>query len=166
ELVAQDHVVYRSFYRLERPVGRVAVSPVMEGILRDGRMAVAYVQNDLGGAWARDDFGNYAFSCQPGGERQREMAVRLGINLVMYALCLDYKADQVHVEYLMRKRRFRPEDGAEDARGTKSRCPRADRGLHRRAADRARRARRCGRVRRHVHGLVCRVCRARTCLRS
>jgi len=121
ELVAQDHVVYRSFYRLERPVGRVAVSPVMEGILRDGRMAVAYVQNDLGGAWARDDFGNYAFSCQPGGERQREMAFRLGINLVMYALCLDYKADQVHVEYLMRKRRFRPEDGAEDARGTKSR---------------------------------------------
>jgi hypothetical protein len=31
----------------------------------------------------------------------------------MYALCLDYKSDQVHVEYLMRKRRWRPDDGAE-----------------------------------------------------
>jgi hypothetical protein len=79
-------------------------------------MAVAYVQNDLGGAWARDEAGNYLFACQPGGERQREMSFRLGVNLVMYALCLDYKSDQVHVEYLMRKRRFRPADGAEDVK--------------------------------------------------
>jgi hypothetical protein len=106
-------VVFRSFYRIERPVGRLAISPVMEAVMRDGRLVVAYVQNDLGGAWARDDFGNYELSCEPGGERQREMSFRLGINLVMYALCLDYKSDQVHVEYLMRKRRWRPDDGAE-----------------------------------------------------
>ena len=115
EIVPTDHVVYRSFYRLERPVGRVALSPTMEAVMRDGRMVVSYVQNDLAGAWARDDLGNYAFPCQPGGERQREMAFRLGVNLVMYALCLDYKSDQVHVEYLMRKRRWQPDDGAEDA---------------------------------------------------
>jgi len=113
EIVAKDHVVYRSFYRIERPVGRLAISPTMEAVMRDGRLVVAYVQNDLGGAWARDDFGNYELSCEPGGERQRQMAFRLGINLVMYSLCLDYKSDQVHVEYLMRKRRFRPDDGAE-----------------------------------------------------
>jgi len=117
EIVPRDHVVYRSFYRLEQPVGRLALSPTMDAVMRDGRMIAAYIQNDLGGAWARDNFGNYELPCQPGGERQREMAFRLGVNLVMYALCLDYKSDQVHVEYLMRKRRFRPDDGAEEASG-------------------------------------------------
>jgi hypothetical protein len=119
QIVPRDHVVYRSFYRLEQPVGRLALSPTMDGIMRDGRMVVAYTQNDLGGAWARDDFGHYELPCEPGGERQREMAFRLGVNLVMYALCLDYKSDQVHVEYLMRKRRFRPDDGAEEASGNR-----------------------------------------------
>jgi hypothetical protein len=117
EIVPRDHVVYRSFYRLEQPVGRLSLSPTMDAVMRDGRMIVAYVQNDLGGAWARDNFGNWELPCQPGGERQREMAFRLGVNLVMYSLCLDYKSDQVHVEYLMRKRRFRPADGAEEAGG-------------------------------------------------
>jgi hypothetical protein len=115
QIVPQDHVVYRSFYRLDQPVGRLALSPTMDAVLRDGRMVVAYIQNDLGGAWARDNFGNYELPCEPGGERQREMSFRLGVNLAMYALCLDYKSDQVHVEYLMRKRRFRPADGAEEA---------------------------------------------------
>jgi len=117
EIVPRDHVVYRSFYRLEQPLGRLALSPTMDAVMRDGRMVVSYIQNDLGGAWARDNFGNYELPCQPGGERQRETAFRLGVNLVMYALCLDYKSDQVHVEYLMRKRRFRPDDGAEEAGG-------------------------------------------------
>ena len=116
ELVRRDHVLYRSFYRLDRPLGRLAISATMEGVMRDGRLQIAYSQNDIGGAWARDDFGNYLLPCQPGGERQREQAFRLGINLVMYALCLDYKSDQVHVEYLMRKRRWQPDDGAEVAK--------------------------------------------------
>jgi hypothetical protein len=115
EIVSPDHVVYKSFYLLDRPLGRVALSPVMEAVVRDGRIVVAYVQNDLGGAWSRDNFGNYEFPCEPGGERQRELAFRLGINLVMYALCLDYKTDQVHVPFIMRRRRWKPEDGAEPA---------------------------------------------------
>lgn len=112
ELVPSDHVVYRSFYLLDRPLGRLAITPVMEGILRDGRLMVAYVQNDLGGAFARDNFGNYEYQCVPGGERQRELAFRMVVNLVMYALCLDYKSDQVHVPFIMRRRRWRPSDGA------------------------------------------------------
>ncbi|MBZ0235942.1 MAG: DUF4159 domain-containing protein [Deltaproteobacteria bacterium] len=112
ELVPADHVVYKSFYLLERPLGRLALSPVMEGVTRSGRLVVAYVQNDLGGAWARDNLGNYELACQPGGERQRELAFRMGVNLVMYALCLDYKTDQVHVPFIMRRRRWRPDDGA------------------------------------------------------
>nr|HEX4315081.1 DUF4159 domain-containing protein [Kofleriaceae bacterium] len=112
EQVAPDHVVYKSFYLLDKPLGRLAISPVMEGVTHDQRLVAAYVANDLGGAWARDDFGNYDFPCEPGGEKQRELAFRLGVNLVMYALCLDYKSDQVHVPFIMTRRRWKPDDGA------------------------------------------------------
>ncbi len=112
EIVKDDHVVYKSFYLLDRPYGRLMVQPAMEAVIRDGRIVVAYLGNDLGGAWARDDFGNSAFPCEPGGERQRELAYRMGINLVMYAVCLDYKADQVHVPFIMKRRRWNPDDGA------------------------------------------------------
>jgi hypothetical protein len=112
EVVASDHVVYKSFYLLDRPLGRLAIAPAMEAVFRDGRIVCAYVANDLGGAWTRDDFGNYDFPCEPGGERQRELAFRMGVNLVMYALCLDYKADQVHVPFIMKRRRWKPDDGA------------------------------------------------------
>jgi Domain of unknown function (DUF4159) len=112
EIVPPDHVAFKSFYLLERPLGRLAISPALEGITRDGRLVAGYVANDLGGAWARDDFGNYDFPCEPGGEQQRELAFRFGVNLAMYALCLDYKTDQVHVPFIMKRRRWRPEDGA------------------------------------------------------
>lgn len=113
DVVAPDHVVYKSFYLLDRPLGRLAIAPAMEAVVRDGRIVAAYVANDLGGAWARDDFGNHDYPCEPGGERQRELAYRLGVNLVMYALCLDYKADQVHVPFIMKRRRWKPDDGAQ-----------------------------------------------------
>jgi hypothetical protein len=112
EIIAPDHVVYKSFYLLDRPLGRLAIAPAMEAVVRDGRIVLAYVANDLGGAWARDDFGNHDFPCEPGGERQRELAYRMGVNLVMYALCLDYKSDQVHVPFIMKRRRWKPDDGA------------------------------------------------------
>jgi hypothetical protein len=110
EVIPTDHVVYKSFYLLDKPLGRLAISPAMEAVTRDGRLVCAYIANDLGGAWARDDFGNYDFPCEPGGERQRELAFRMGVNVVMYALCLDYKADQVHVPFIMKRRRWKPDD--------------------------------------------------------
>ncbi len=113
EIVPSDHVVYKSFYLLDKPLGRLSIQPAMEGVVRDGRLVAAYIANDLGGAWSRDDFGNYDFRCEPGGERQRELAFRMGVNLVMYALCLDYKADQVHVPFIMKRRRWKPDDGAQ-----------------------------------------------------
>ncbi|MBA3542167.1 MAG: DUF4159 domain-containing protein [Deltaproteobacteria bacterium] len=113
EVIPNDHVVYKSFYLLDRPLGRLAIAPAMEGVIRDGRLVAAYVSNDMGGAWARDDFGNHDFPCEPGGERQRELAFRMGVNLAMYSLCLDYKADQVHVPFIMKRRRWKPEDGAQ-----------------------------------------------------
>lgn len=105
--VAAEHVLYKSFYLVDSPAGRLAVAPQLEGIEIDGRLAVIYSQNDLLGAWARDNFGNFEFTVFPGGETQRTMAYRLGVNLAMYALCLDYKEDQVHVPFILQRRRWR-----------------------------------------------------------
>jgi hypothetical protein len=113
QIVPKKHVLYKSFYLLEQPAGRLTLSSTLEGVMRDNRLLVAYSKNDMGGAFSRDDFGNWEFQCSPGGERQRELAFRMGVNLIMYALCLDYKSDQVHVDFIMRRRRWRPDDGAE-----------------------------------------------------
>ena len=102
--LADEHVLFRSFYLLRVPAGRVLALPYLEAVLIGGRAAVVYSQNDLGGAWARDRYGQWQFDVVPGGELQREQTFRLGVNLAMYALCLDYKSDQVHVPFIMRRR--------------------------------------------------------------
>ncbi len=105
--LGNDHTIYRSFYLLDRPYGRVLQRSYLEGVTIGGRTALVYSQNDLLGAWARDSLGSWQFPVIPGGQWQRERAIRLGVNVLMYALCLDYKKDQVHVETLMRRRRWR-----------------------------------------------------------
>lgn len=105
EKVPNDHVMYKSFYLVGQQAGRTLRAPYLEGVPLDGRYAVIYSQNDLAGAWARDAFGRWEFEVTPGGERQREMTFRLGINLVMYALCLDYKDDLVHTPFILKRRR-------------------------------------------------------------
>lgn len=99
-----DHTIFRTYYLLDRPLGRVEGPDHLEGITLDGRVALVYSRHDLGGAWARDNLGNWEMPVEPGGDEQRELAIRLGVNLVMYALCLDYKDDQVHAPFLMRRR--------------------------------------------------------------
>lgn len=108
EKLSEDHVIYKSFYLLHSAAGRVLAVPFLETILHDGRAAVVYCQNDLGGAYARDNFGQWEHEVFPGGDAQREQAFRLGVNLVMYATCLDYKTDQVHVPFILRRRRWQP----------------------------------------------------------
>jgi hypothetical protein len=103
-----QHTIFRSFYLLDRPVGRVAEPDFLEVITHAGRAAVVYSRHDLGGAWARDENGEAAYAITPGGLAQREQAIRLGVNLVMYALCLDYKDDQVHAPFILRRRGGRP----------------------------------------------------------
>jgi hypothetical protein len=100
----REHVVYKSFYLLDRQGGRVLIKPWLEAQLLDGRAAVIYSQNDLGGAWARTELGEWEYPCTPGGEAQRETAFRLGVNLSMYALCTDYKDDAVHLPFILRRR--------------------------------------------------------------
>ncbi len=102
--VAREHVLYKTFYLVDRQGGRLLVRSYLEGQLLDGRLAVVYTQNDLGGAWARGDLGDWEYACVPGGEPQREVAFRLGVNLAMYALCTDYKGDAVHLPFILRRR--------------------------------------------------------------
>jgi hypothetical protein len=98
------HTVFRSFYLLGRPVGRVQGAETIEAVMHGERAAVLYSRHDLGGALERDAVGNHLHAVEPGGERQRESAVRMAVNLVLYALCLDYKDDQVHAPFIMRRR--------------------------------------------------------------
>ena len=62
-----------------------------------------YSRHDLGGAWARDNLGNWRYPIESGRRDQREQAFRLGVNLVLYTLCQDYKDDQVHSPFIMRR---------------------------------------------------------------
>ena len=108
--VPRDQVLYKSFYLIDKPVGRIVVDDHLKGVYDDDRLAVVVSQNDMQGAWARDMFGNWTYECTPGGERQREFAYRMGINLVMYALCINYKADQVHVPFILKRRKWRVDE--------------------------------------------------------
>lgn len=104
--IPREHVIYKSFYLLDGPAGRVAATPDLEGLELGGRIAVLYSGNDLVGAFARDSLGTWEFEVTPGGELQREKSIRLGVNIAMYALCLDYKEDQVHIPFIMKRRRI------------------------------------------------------------
>lgn len=105
--VPKSHVLYKSFYLIPEPVGRVAASSRLQGIFGEDRAMVLLSVNDMLGAWSRDNLGNYEFDVFPGGDRQREMSYRLGINIVMYSMCLNYKEDQVHVPFILKRRKWK-----------------------------------------------------------
>jgi hypothetical protein len=100
-----DHVIYKSFFLLDSAVGRTRDDAHLYGVELGGRTVVVLSTNDLSGALERDRFGTWRFDCEPEGESQREMAFRLAVNLLMYATCLDYKSDQVHIPFIMKKKR-------------------------------------------------------------
>jgi len=105
--VPSDHVLYKSFYLIDDPAGRIDVSDDLLALFDSDRLYAVVSQNDLFGALARDNFGNWRFDVRPGGEQRREMAFRMGINLVMYALCVNYKSDQVHVPFILKRRKWK-----------------------------------------------------------
>jgi hypothetical protein len=103
--LSMDHVLFKSFYLLDAAPGRVLNRPQVQAALVGKRAAVLYSQNDVAGAWSRSEGGSWEYECTPGGEPQRELALRLGVNLALYALCLDYKDDAVHLPMILKKRR-------------------------------------------------------------
>ena len=74
-----------------------------EGDVNDGVSSIVIGGNDYAAAWALDDDGFPLYPLVPGGDRQREMAYRFGVNLAMYALAGNYKADQVHIPAILRR---------------------------------------------------------------
>jgi len=117
EPVPADHVLTRTFYLLQDFPGRwsgttvwaeaATQTEVVEGVpfrnLNDGVTPVVIGGNDWAAAWAVQDNGTAMFPVGRGiaGERQREMALRFGVNLVMYVMTGNYKSDQVHVPALL-----------------------------------------------------------------
>jgi hypothetical protein len=105
--VPPDHVLTKSFYLLHEFPGRWNSGQVwveqVEDRVNDGVASVIVGGNDWAGAWATDEQGRPAFPCVPGGEPQREMALRFGVNLVMYVLTGNYKSDQVHVPAILER---------------------------------------------------------------
>jgi hypothetical protein len=120
EPVPSDHVLTRAFYLLQDFPGRhargalwVEAAPPgaeqIEGIpfrdLNDGVTPVVIGGNDWASAWAVDANGRPLLPVGRGysGERQRELAFRFGVNLVMHVLTGNYKSDQVHVPALLER---------------------------------------------------------------
>jgi hypothetical protein len=117
EPVPADHVLTKSFYILRDFPGRwdggqlwiEALPPEAKngenGPARggDGVSPVLIGGNDWAAAWAVDGNGRPLTEPVPGGDAQREMALRFGINLVMYALTGNYKTDQVHAPALLER---------------------------------------------------------------
>lgn len=105
--ISRDHVLHRSFYLVDEPVGRTKNYSHIVGIQEDGRLKAILLHNDLGGALARDEDGLYLYQCSPGGAKQREWAIRFAVNILLYATCTDYKSDRAHMETLLRSRKWR-----------------------------------------------------------
>ncbi|MBM7066265.1 DUF4159 domain-containing protein [Actibacterium sp. 188UL27-1] len=118
EPIPSDHVLTRTFYLLQDFPGRYASRDVwveaapadaeqVEGMpfrnLNDGVTPVVIGGNDWASAWAVDRTGGAMFPVGRGyaGERQREIANRFGVNLIMHVLTGNYKSDQVHVPALL-----------------------------------------------------------------
>ncbi len=116
EQVPADHVLSKAFYILHDfpgrwtggrlwvealpPAPKNGAPPARGG---DGVSPVIIGGNDWASAWAVDTNGHFLTTPSPGGEIQREMAFRFGINLVMYALTGNYKTDVVHAPALLQR---------------------------------------------------------------
>ncbi len=105
--VPPDHVLTRSFYLMQEFPGRWTGGQVWversEGGVNDGVSSLIIGSHDWAAAWAIDDRGRPLFAVVPGGERQREQAYRFGVNLAMYAMTGNYKADQVHLPAILER---------------------------------------------------------------
>ena len=104
-----DHVLTKSFYLLSEMPGRFAGGKLWieagNGRVNDGVTTIIIGSNDYAGAWAVDQRGRGLNPVMPGGETQREMAFRVGVNLVMHALTGNYKDDAVHLQDIMQRLR-------------------------------------------------------------
>jgi len=117
EPVPENHVLTKAFYLLRNFPGRwdggqlwveaqddnTTQDHARRARVSDGVTSIIVTPNDFASAWALDESGRPLYPTVGGGEDQREMAFRTGINIVMHALTGNYKADQVHVPALLER---------------------------------------------------------------
>ncbi|UOM35540.1 DUF4159 domain-containing protein [Acuticoccus sp. I52.16.1] len=115
EPVPEDHVLTKTFYLLDGFPGRWTGSPLwVETSLTspsqdrparagDGVSPILITANDLAGAWAVNDQGSFLLPTSPADPYQRELAYRAGINIAIYTMTGNYKADQVHIPALLER---------------------------------------------------------------
>ena len=118
EPVPHDHVLTKTFYLLDRIVGRTAIGQTWVEALPpldpndhaqrparagDSVSPIIIASDDLAAAWAEDADRRPLYPLIPGGGRQRELALRSGVNLVIYTLTGNYKADQVHAKDILER---------------------------------------------------------------
>lgn len=115
EPVPADHVLTKAFFLLQDFPGRWSGGPLWVERLQpsergdrpvrasDGVSPIMITGNDLAGAWAVSEDGSPIFPTVPDSTRQRELAYRVGVNIVIYTLTGNYKADQVHVPELLKR---------------------------------------------------------------
>jgi hypothetical protein len=105
--VPNNHVLRRSFYLLDELPGRYTGGSVwVEATAknsRDGVSSIIIGGNNWAAAWAKDNTNKPIFTVIPGGEKQREFSYRFGVNLVMYSMTGNYKADQVHIKSILKR---------------------------------------------------------------
>jgi hypothetical protein len=105
--VPDGHILSRAFYLMQDFPGRWTGGQVWvehhESGINDGVSSLIIGSHDWAAAWALDERRRPMFAVVPGGERQRETAFRFGINLVMYAMTGNYKADQVHLPAILER---------------------------------------------------------------
>ncbi|MFT6583454.1 MAG: hypothetical protein ACJAU6_003908, partial [Alphaproteobacteria bacterium] len=102
-----NHILTKAFYLMEEFPGRWAGGRLWVerpgARVNDGVSSIIVGSNDWAAAWAEDASGLKTYPVVPGGEQQREMAYRFGVNLVMYLLTGNYKSDQVHVPAILER---------------------------------------------------------------
>ncbi len=106
QTIPRDHVLTKSYYLLREFPGRWAGGQLWvarKGAANDGVSPIIVGSHDWAGAWAIDDARKPIYPVTPGGNRQREMAYRFGINILMYVLTGNYKADQVHLPAILER---------------------------------------------------------------
>lgn len=105
--VPPEHVLTKAFYLMQDYPGRYSGGDVWvadgTNAQQDGVSPVIIGGADWAAAWAIDESGRPLYSPVPAGEPQRELAYRFGVNLVIYTLTGNYKADQVHVPAILER---------------------------------------------------------------
>jgi Domain of unknown function (DUF4159) len=104
-----EHVLYRSFYQLKLQDGKEVPLPAVDAIAKNGQLQVLFLKQPFGenlvGRAADPQGGLFSpMSGMSSGGDARERTIRFAVNIAMYALCSDYKDDQVHATFIMRRR--------------------------------------------------------------